>query len=201
MMQLLQRPIRAAPSPPPPPPLAAHSQQTAAPQAAAWQTGQAALLRPQPRQQQRRPGRCRPPPATASVAAFKVERRAQYKIAKEPMAEFGFSKAFSDRYELGEKIGKGASCTVHAAVSPGGVLHPARVTVPAAARGPVSRWVHTHTHTHTSHTHHLQVERASGEAVAVKVMPKRFGPDGFLDKTFAARVRNEVDISSHLGRR
>ena len=69
------------------------------------------------------------------------------------MAEFGFSKAFSDRYELGEKIGKGASCTAHAAVSPGGVLHPARVTVPAAARGPVSRWVHTHTHTHTHHIH------------------------------------------------
>lgn len=37
--------------------------------------------------------------------------------------------------------------------------------------------------------------------VAVKVMPKRFGPDGFLERQFARRVRNEVDIASHLGRR
>jgi hypothetical protein len=32
-------------------------------------------------------------------------------------------------------------------------------------------------------------------------MPKRFGPDGFLERTFACRVRNEVDISTRLGKR
>ncbi|PRW57858.1 calcium-dependent kinase 29-like [Chlorella sorokiniana] len=80
-------------------------------------------------------------------------------MPKGPMAEFGYSRAFAERYELAEKIGKGASCTVHVAT-----------------------------------------DRQTGERVAVKVMPKRFGPDGFLERQFARRVRNEVDIASHLGR-
>lgn len=37
--------------------------------------------------------------------------------------------------------------------------------------------------------------------VAVKVMPKRVGPDGFLERTFARRVLNEVEIATHLGQR
>ncbi|KAI3434966.1 hypothetical protein D9Q98_003018 [Chlorella vulgaris] len=47
---------------------------------------------------------------------------------------------------------------------------------------------------------YLAVDRETGERVAVKVMPKRFGPDGFLESTFACRVRNEVDISTRLGK-
>ncbi len=31
-------------------------------------------------------------------------------------------------------------------------------------------------------------------------MPKRFAPNGALDKHFARRVINEVDICNHLGR-
>lgn len=97
----------------------------------------AATARPlcrSPRQQQRQHARgCAPlarpaaadaapqapaaPPAAAAPAGEPPRRPAPlYKMPKEPLAEFGFSKAFSDKYELLEKIGKGASCTVHAAV-------------------------------------------------------------------------------------
>ncbi len=31
-------------------------------------------------------------------------------------------------------------------------------------------------------------------------MPKRFGPDGALEKHYVRRVFNEVDICNHLGR-
>lgn len=30
-----------------------------------------------------------------------------------PSTEFGFSRGFEERFELGERIGRGASCTVH----------------------------------------------------------------------------------------
>lgn len=45
-----------------------------------------------------------------------MERVPQYKMPKEPMSEFGYSKNFNDKYELEAKIGKGASCTVHVAL-------------------------------------------------------------------------------------
>ncbi|PSC75499.1 hypothetical protein C2E20_0993 [Micractinium conductrix] len=72
-------------------------------------------------------------------------------------SEFRFSQAFTQQYELGEKIGKGAHATVH-----------------------------------------IATDRVTGERVAVKVMPKQLGPNGFLDPHFVRRVRNEVDIASHL---
>jgi hypothetical protein len=44
------------------------------------------------------------------------------------------------------------------------------------------------------------VDRATGTVYAVKSMPKRRGSDGTLDRVYVRRVRNEVDICSHLGR-
>lgn len=45
------------------------------------------------------------------------------------------------------------------------------------------------------------VEKASGKEFAVKRMPKRFGAaGGAMDKYYVRRIRNEVDIGSHLGR-
>lgn len=43
-------------------------------------------------------------------------------------------------------------------------------------------------------------EIETGHVYAVKRMPKRFGVGGTLDKYYVRRVRNEVDIGSHLGR-
>jgi calcium-dependent protein kinase len=43
-------------------------------------------------------------------------------------------------------------------------------------------------------------EISSGQRFAVKRMPKRFGPDGTMDKYYVRRIRNEVDIGNHLGR-
>lgn len=31
------------------------------------------------------------------------------------------------------------------------------------------------------------------------MMPKRIGPEGFLDRHYVARIQNEVDVLSHLG--
>ncbi|GAB4817118.1 hypothetical protein N2152v2_004164 [Parachlorella kessleri] len=76
-----------------------------------------------------------------------------------PAREFGFRRGLEDKYELGQKLGAGASCTVYEAV-----------------------------------------ERHTGERFAVKMMPKQFGPGGFLDSHFLRRVRNEVDISKKIGK-
>lgn len=46
---------------------------------------------------------------------------------------------------------------------------------------------------------YIAVEHATGQRFAVKRMTKRFGGDGFLDKYYVRRVRNEVDIGNHLG--
>ena len=43
-------------------------------------------------------------------------------------------------------------------------------------------------------------EKETGHIYAVKRMPKRFGVGGSLDKYYVRRVRNEVDIGTHLGR-
>lgn len=46
----------------------------------------------------------------------------------------------------------------------------------------------------------VATEAATGQRLAVKRMPKRFGPGGSLERYFVRRVRNEVDICNHLGR-
>lgn len=48
-------------------------------------------------------------------------------------------------------------------------------------------------------TVYVGVERATGRRFAIKRMPKNFSPDGFLDRYYVRRVRNEVDIGTHLG--
>jgi tRNA A-37 threonylcarbamoyl transferase component Bud32 len=45
----------------------------------------------------------------------------------------------------------------------------------------------------------IAVRKKDGQRFAVKRMPKRFGPGGALDKYYVRRVRNEVEIGSHLG--
>lgn len=47
---------------------------------------------------------------------------------------------------------------------------------------------------------HEAFDVATGERLAVKRMPKRFGPDGSMERYYVRRVRNEVDICNHLGR-
>lgn len=44
------------------------------------------------------------------------------------------------------------------------------------------------------------VDNESGERLAVKRMPKRFGADGSMERYYVRRIRNEVDICNHLGR-
>lgn len=43
------------------------------------------------------------------------------------------------------------------------------------------------------------VRKSDGEEFAVKRMPKRFKSTGILDKNYVRRIRNEVEIGSHLG--
>ena len=208
---------------------------------------------------QRARGRAAPPRAAADTAAQAAAAAAAlpapgaggepsrrpaplYKMPKEPLAEFGFSNNFSDKYELLDKIGKGASCTVHAARCRAtgekcawAVRDGPRAAWKAGAAGQgcvCSRCLPMHPppagaagcpaylHMLPAQPAILPAARPLASAcrfhlppptiasvldptarVAVKVMPKRLGPDGFLEKAFARRVRNEVDISTHLGRR
>ncbi|KAL4447878.1 hypothetical protein ABPG75_005097 [Micractinium tetrahymenae] len=134
--------------------------------AAAWQQHpDRRRSQQQPRRQQRQWRRRRRLAATATAALPSVPPAADSAAEEslyrappsEPVAEFGYSKNFGAKYELGDKIGKGAHSTVH-----------------------------------------LATDRESGERVAVKVMPKQAAPSGFLDPHFVRRVRNEVDICTHL---
>ncbi len=51
----------------------------------------------------------------ASIDAPSLEELPLYNSPATPISTFGFARDFRSKYELGEKIGKGASCTVHLA--------------------------------------------------------------------------------------
>ncbi|GAB4824203.1 hypothetical protein N2152v2_011249 [Parachlorella kessleri] len=103
--------------------------------------------------------RLSPVAQAAAAEATEYHEQSLYSSQDVPIHSFGFSRGFSQRFRLEDKIGSGTFGVVHVAV-----------------------------------------HRQTGARFAVKLMPKRFAPNGALDKHFARRVINEVDICNHLGR-